>query len=96
MKRRRPDYCPECGAEVPARASACPECGSCSETGWSDHAHASRLGIPDEDFDYAEFVRREFGEARPPANRRGRFWWWVALGVLLLFSLPLLLGWLGR
>ena len=53
-----PDYCPNCGAAVPARAPACPECGADEDTGWNDDAYAQDLGLPDEDFDYDEFVER--------------------------------------
>ena len=44
-----PEYCPNCGAEVPSNAKACPACGSDEQTGWSDKAYADNLGLPDED-----------------------------------------------
>ncbi len=78
-----PEICPQCGAEVPANARACPECGSCEETGWSDAAHADRLGLPDESFDYDEFVREEFGPSRP--RRRPHWWLWALTAVILIF-----------
>lgn len=82
-----PEYCPNCGAEVPPNARACPECGSDEFTGWSDRARASQLGIPDEEFNYDEFIREEFDEAkenraRPHATQW--LWWMVALVLLLL------------
>jgi hypothetical protein len=57
---------------VDGGAAACPECGSDDKTGWAPDAHKWAAGIPsgysrDDDFDYDEFVRREF---RP---QRGRF-----------------------
>ena len=58
-----PEVCPNCGAEVPRNAKACPECGSDENTGWSETAYASNLGLPDEEFDYDEFVKEEFGPA---------------------------------
>lgn len=75
-----PEYCPNCGEEVPEGARACPGCGSDETTGWSDEAGASRLGIPDDSFDYDEFVKQEFGEGKPsrPMN-----WLWVAVAVIL-------------
>ncbi len=86
-----PEYCPHCGAEVPDGARACPECGSDEQTGWSERAHADRLGIPDESFDYEEFVQREL-EGRPPPHRRGRgIGWLVALAVIV----ALVCGYLG-
>ena len=45
--------CPNCGAEVPAKAKACPKCGADEHTGWSEKADAQRLGLPDDEFDYA-------------------------------------------
>jgi hypothetical protein len=78
-----PGICPNCGAEVPRNARACPECGSCDETGWSEKAHADGLGLPDEDFDYQDFVKREFGGAEPLPRGISRFWWLVAIAVLI-------------
>jgi ribosomal protein L40E len=88
---RTPEYCPSCGAEVPPRARACPECGADEHTGWSERAQAQRLDLPDEEFDYAEYVGREFGGR--PLRRRGpqRLWWVVACLVLLAF-LAMMLG----
>jgi hypothetical protein len=81
-----PEICPNCGAEVPPGAKACPECGSDEETGWAEDAHAGSLGLPDEDFDYREFVAREFrGEGR--AVRRMRRVRWIAAGLLILMLL---------
>jgi hypothetical protein len=90
-----PEYCPHCGAEVPPNAKACPGCGSDEQTGWSDRAHTDRLGIPDEEFDYDEFVKEEFGKDRDtPVHRRKLDWLWQTIGVGLLVS-PLVLWWLA-
>ncbi len=87
-----PEICPNCGAEVPLRARACPECGADEQTGWSDKAHAQRLGLPDEEFDYDEFVKEEFG----PKDRirpTGVSWiWWVTALILLAALAAWLLG----
>ncbi len=61
--------CPHCGAEVARRARACPECGSDDRTGWSEDVDLWGAGIPagysgEDEFDYQEFIKREFGEAR--------------------------------
>jgi zinc ribbon protein len=87
-----PDYCPHCGAEVPSDARACPECGSDEQTGWSDRAHTDRLGIPDEEFDYEEFVKEEFGQMKDGRVKpHGICWfWWVIAVILLLAFLGLL------
>lgn len=76
-----PEICPNCGAEVPPGAKACPECGSDEETGWSDNATAGRLGLPDDEFDYDEFVEREFRGKQP--KRRGPHWLWWVVALLL-------------
>jgi hypothetical protein len=80
---------------VPANARACPECGADEETGWSERAQAQRLGLPDDEFDYDEFVKEEFGEgerqrglgrASQRLKPRGVRWLWWVVGVLLLLA----------
>jgi len=86
-----PETCPNCGVAVPRRARACPGCGADEQTGWADdaqQANAADLGLPDEDFNYDEFARREFG--RPALRPHGLAWlWWltaiVLLGAIVLF-----------
>jgi RNA polymerase subunit RPABC4/transcription elongation factor Spt4 len=77
---RAPETCPNCGSDVPRNALACPNCGADERTGWSDHADSQRttdrLGIPDDEFNYDEFVKEEFGE----------LWWAVAVGLALAFA----------
>ena len=88
--------CPHCGAEVPPRARACPECGSDEQTGWSQQAQADGLDLPDEEFDYDEYVKREFGgefEGQGPMPR-GLHWFWWLVGVALLAGF--LLFWFVR
>jgi hypothetical protein len=80
-----PDTCPNCGTEVPPGAKSCPECGSDENTGWSESARSSGLGLPDEDFDYNEFIKSEFSTERKPRGISW-FWWIVAIAVLLLFA----------
>lgn len=81
-----PDICPTCGAEVPPRARACPECGADEQTGWSEQARYDSLGIPDEEFDYNEFVQNEF-EGKKPRRKNQTLWFVVA--VILLIALVL-------
>lgn len=89
--RKPPDYCPNCGAEVPPDARACPQCGSDENTGWSDNAAAGGLDLPEENFNYEEFVREEFGA--PASTPRGisRFWWFVAILIAIAFILGFVL-----
>jgi len=80
-----PEICPNCGADVPQNAKACPGCGSDENTGWSETAYANNLGLPDEEFDYDDFVKKEFGSGG--GKPRGISWlcWLVALLLLGLF-----------
>ena len=76
-----PDTCPHCGADVPANAKACPKCGSDETTGWSEQARYDGLDMPDENFDYEEFTKREFGGEQ--LKPRGLHWFWWVLAALL-------------
>jgi predicted nucleic acid-binding Zn ribbon protein len=78
---RAPETCPVCGADIPRNARACPECGSDEKTGWSDHAHAQSLDLPDDEFNYDEFVEREFG--KKGQHRRVHWLWWLTAVALL-------------
>ncbi len=80
-----PEICPNCGDVVPPRAKACPGCGACEETGWSEDAKADSLGIPSEDFDYEEYVRREF-EGEAPKRKWGWVWAVTAAALLAVFA----------
>ena len=79
-----PDICPNCGAAVPPHARAFPECGADEKTGWSEQAHADDLGLPDEEFDYGEFVKHEFGTGRAKPRGIQWLWWLVAAGLVVL------------
>jgi uncharacterized membrane protein YvbJ len=85
-----PDVCPNCGADVPPDAHACPECGADEQTGWSDEARVGRLDLPDQEFDYEDFVQREFGGKKPVPYGICWLWWIVAL----LLAVVLLVFWL--
>ncbi|MFN7140886.1 MAG: zinc-ribbon domain-containing protein, partial [Limisphaerales bacterium] len=77
------DVCPNCGADLPRSAKACPECGSDEQTGWSEEAQSSGLGLPDDDFDYDQFVKEEFGGGDRLKPRGLHPIWWIT-GLLLL------------
>lgn len=80
-----PDICPHCGMEVPPGAKACPECGSDEKTGWSGKAHYDHLDLPEENFDYEDFVKREFGGERMVP--RGIHWFWRLVTILVVAGL---------
>jgi len=75
--------CPNCGADVPARARVCPECGADEKTGWSDDTIYDGTGIEDPaDFSYADWKHREV--AGHPTRRQ------VVVGAVVLVMLALL------
>jgi hypothetical protein len=82
---KAPGTCPNCGADVPPNARACPECGSDENTGWSERTESEALDLPDEEFNYDEFVRREFGGGKPVPRGIHWFWWVVGLILIILF-----------
>ena len=79
--------CPNCGAEVPPGAKACPECGSDEQTGWSEKACYDNLNLPDENFDYDDFLKREFGKEHERTLPRGIHWFWWLVAVLAIAGL---------
>jgi hypothetical protein len=83
--------CPVCGEDVPPRARACPECGADHNSGWRLAADGGGLDLPDEEFDYDEFVAREFGEGVRPSGIRP-IWWVTAIVVLLAMLAGLVLS----
>jgi hypothetical protein len=82
-----PEICPNCGASVPRNSKACPECGSDEETGWSEAAETGGVDLPDEEFDYDDFVKKEFGSTSPVPRGIRWYWWVVAVLVLVAFLL---------
>lgn len=87
--------CPGCDKEVAVGSRACPHCNppqkarkrpkpvaSRSKSSWHQESTAEGLDLPDEDFDYDEFVAREFG--RKPHRRIGIKWYWWLTALILL------------
>ena len=54
-------------------------------------AAGDNLGLPDDEFDYDDFVKREFGEKKPMPHGIAWYWWLVAVGLLLALVLPFIL-----
>jgi uncharacterized membrane protein YvbJ len=89
-KLRTPEVCPVCGEDVPANALACPECGADHNSGWREDAGTyEALDLPDEDFNYDEFVREEFGNSIKPAGMK--LIWWLTAIVVIIVSVTLYL-----
>lgn len=88
--------CPHCGAEVPVNAEFCRECGASDEFGWDEDGHWWDDELPtgygtDPEFDYDEFIAREFHHhASPWAKARVKR---LALGVIVVLVCLALLVW---
>jgi uncharacterized membrane protein YvbJ len=80
-----PEICPNCGAELPPKAKACPECGSDETTGWAEDAETGNLDLPDQEFNYDDFVQREFGAKKPVPRGIHWGWWVVAIFLVIVF-----------
>ncbi len=93
MSFRPPGQCPVCGEWVPRGALACDSCGACGKSGWKDDP-ADGLDLPDEDFDYEDFVAREFGAgaSRPGRPTQDQLWRWVGLAVFIAMLLGYLIS----
>jgi hypothetical protein len=85
---RTPELCPFCNEEIPSGALACPECGADHNSGWrEDAAFYDGVDLPDDDFNYDDFVKREFGSQAKPAALK--VVWWIA-GIVLIAALILM------
>src|SRR3954468_5909509 len=90
-RRKAPAVCPVCGEDVPRGALACPECGADHNSGWREDAEAyDGVDLPD-DFNYEEFVEKEFGASPKPAGLSA-IWWITAIVILVLTILYFFLG----
>jgi hypothetical protein len=84
-QRPAPEVCPVCGEDVPPNALACPECGADHNSGWREDADVyDGVDLADEQFDYDEFVRNEFGSGLKSRSIRP-IWWITAIALLFAF-----------
>ena len=87
-KLEPPEICPVCGEDVPRGSLACPECGADHNSGWrEDAASQDGLDLPGDDFDYDDFVQREFGSRIKPAGIKTI--WWITAIIVLAVSIAL-------
>ena len=79
--------CPFCDREVRV-GEPCPGCAKkavkkvLAEKSWKQPSALDGLDLPDEDFDYDDFCRREFG--KKPHRQTGLKWYWWLLAIALL------------
>ena len=87
-RARTPELCPVCNEEVSPGALACPECGADHNSGWRENADAyDALNLPDDDFNYDDFVKREFGSRVKPAGLKMVSW---IAGIVLIAAVILM------
>lgn len=88
MSKSSPFHCPHCGADAHPNAAGCRECGARKVDGrWEDPEAYDGVDLPDDDFDYEEFIRNEFGEGEGrDRSFRKTFWWVVAVITLIAFA----------
>lgn len=79
-----PDYyiCPGCGAEIRVGSKGCPKCNNLDPWEIEDNDVYDGLNLPDDDFDYDEFVKNEFGSGE--VKRGKSLLWWIAAVILLI------------
>lgn len=84
--------CPTCDQDV-AVGKSCPRCtkkspsASRERKSWEQDETTDGLDLPDEDFDYDDFIAREFGGA--PHRQTGIAWYWYLAAVLVLIALAI-------
>ena len=93
MKQELTYICPSCDREVRVGR----QCGACSKKhkpapakakrSWEQDKMYDDLDLPDEDFDYDEFIAKEFGHV--PHKKIGVKWYWWLLGVVVLVLLAM-------
>jgi hypothetical protein len=84
-KPKAPEVCPVCSEDVPRDSLACPNCGADHTSGWGGDADTyDAVDLPDEDFNYDEFVKQEFGSS-PKLTGIKTFWWIIAIVLIVAF-----------
>ncbi|MEM9080105.1 MAG: hypothetical protein AAGC74_05370 [Verrucomicrobiota bacterium] len=87
--------CPTCGGDVPVGGRGCDRCAPKKKRvrarakrerkSWEQDESADGLDLPGEDFDYDEFVEREFGKTPHKQIGIAWYWWVTAVGLLVVF-----------
>lgn len=88
--------CPYCGSEVRV-GGTCPGCAKkgkkSKKRSWEQDASYDGTDLPNDDFDYEDFVAREFGKA--PHRAIGIRWYWWLLAAVLLAGMVTGVIWIG-
>jgi len=92
-KLKSPENCPVCGQDVPRKALACPVCGADQNSGWNDEATSlDGVDLPGENFNYDQFVEREFGGKVKPSSQK-MVWWMVGIVLLIIIVALYMFPW---
>ena len=76
--------CPGCGDEVRVGSKGCPKCNHLDPWEIEENESYDGIDLPDDEFNYDEFIKREFGGGIPKKGK-ALFWWIVAVIVLVAF-----------
>jgi hypothetical protein len=89
--------CPFCDSEVRVGES-CPGCAKKAarkkpaKKSWEQPKSADGLDLPEDEFDYDDFCKREFGKASH--LKTGLKWYWWALAVIVLAGMIVGVFWM--
>jgi hypothetical protein len=87
FRPRTPEVCPVCGEKVRRDALACSQCGADHNSGWREDADTyDGVDLPEDDFNYGDFVKQEFGSRAKPAGLK-TIWWIVGIALIVAFVL---------
>jgi hypothetical protein len=82
--------CPSCGAEVRVGSRGCPQCSG-KPARWEQEDYLDGVDAPEDpsEFDYNDFVKREFGGGKASRLKPHQIkWkWWITAVLLLAASL---------
>jgi hypothetical protein len=84
-----PGQCPGCGEWVTRKQTCCDCCGASADSHWRSTTDAyDGLDLPASDFNYDEFLEKEFGSGRSGPIWQ-MWWWWVALLLIVVLGLQM-------
>ena len=88
--------CPFCDSQVIV-GKPCPGCKKPTpkkrtKRSWEQSNAYDGLDLPDDDFDYDDFVAREFGQTPHRTIGIKWYWWVTAIAMLLAMALSLFVG----
>jgi predicted nucleic acid-binding Zn ribbon protein len=86
--REPPEYCANCGAEIPRNARACPECGADERTGWAEADPYDGLDLPLDDETLADDENQAMKR-----KKRSKLTWLIAAFLVVVFVFLAVRGW---